>query len=206
MKLFTEKYEGYANTPTFRLDYEGVEFGDPVIIPRDCGNCAWFIAFSYDKSVLNYRLLCKARSHGNPHYGCPEGGYESGWSSRVAVINKQFNYAYADVSSRGIELDKFLNIIALQYVGDVFITMRETDTDLEYVIEPYFADKHDSYFLGEHEDDVFTILHTNEPGFVEIALYHLTGHEDMYVWPDGDVHYEAMPSWKSDDCVHYPAK
>ena len=202
MKLSIEKYEGYANTPVFKLDYEGIKFDKPLLVPINDGDTAWYLSFNYDRSVLNYRLLCKMRRDGNSNFGYKVAGYESGWASRVSVINKQLNYAYADVCSRGVELDKLLYLIHEKYVGDVFLYMREDDTDVEYCIEPYFKDQHDNYCT----DCDYLILHTVEPGFVEIALHHLTGHEDMYVWPDGDVHYDSMPSWKSDDCVYYPAK
>ena len=180
MKLSINAYEGYANTPEFIIDYGDIKFDKPLLVPINDGDTAWYLSCNYDRSVLNYRLLCKMRRDGNTNFGYPEGGYESGWSSRVSVINKHLGYKYVDVSQRGIELDKLLYLIVDKYVGDVFLCMREDDTDVEYCIEPYFKDQHDNYCT----DCDYLILHTVEPGFVEIALHHLVGHQDMYVWPD----------------------
>lgn len=180
MKLSVNKYKGYANTPEFKIDYGNPEFDAPVITPREgvCGGTwgAWFTAFTYDKCVMSYRMLCGTRVDGNVNFGYPEQGYPSGWSSRASVINKVFGYKYVDVSNYGIELDKLLYLIHEKYVGDVFMYKRENGTDVEYAVEPYFKDQHDHYCL----DCDHLILHTIEPGFIEIALKHLTGDNNMY--------------------------
>jgi hypothetical protein len=177
MKLSINKHEGYANTPEFVIDFGDIKFDAPLVVPFGTNGDAWYLAFTYDLSVLNYRLLCEHRINGNTNYGYPEGGYDSGWSSRASVINKQLGYHYVDVSQRGIELDKLLYLVHDKYVGDVFLARRENATDVEYCVEPYFKDQHDNYYTKCN----YIILHTADPDFIEKAMMHLTHSKDMYV-------------------------
>lgn len=178
MKLSIELHDGYANTPEFKIDWGTIEFDAPHIIPLPDVNGhgrAWYLAFNYDLSILNYRALCEFKTDGNTNFGYPEGGYASGWSSRVSCVNKDLGYNYVDVSQRGIELDKLLYMIKDKYVGEVFIAKRENATDKEYVIQPYFHEKHGKYMTELN----YMTIHTIEPEFVELCLSWLTGSTDM---------------------------
>jgi hypothetical protein len=179
MKLSVQAFPHFANTPKFTVDFGHQEFDPPTIIPMGGSSTqAWFISFNYDLSVMDYRLLCEKRQQGNVNYGYSEAGYKSGWASRVSVINKQLGYAYVDVSGRGVELDKFIYLVADKYVGDVYLCRTENDTDLEYHVAPYIKDKVESYPAGNS-----LILHTAEPDFVTRALNFLVGTESKYVGP-----------------------
>jgi len=152
-------------------------------------------------AVVNYRMLCKERSAGNPNFGYPEAGYDSGWSSRSGVLNKHFGYCFIDIGPGfGIEPGKLLPLLKKKYVGDVFLAVRENGTDIEYTVAPYYSDKDYAYPL----DKPHLIVNTSVDAFVEIAEHYLVDTTDnLYVWPDGEMCTGTPYAWKSDDYICY---
>jgi len=167
MKIAVKGYNGFRGCPEFAVDFGLIEFNEPIITELTNDSAA-YMAFSKDSNVLEYRLLRRKAEDGNTHYGYSEGGYLSGWSSRVSVMNNLFGIKFVEAYPYGIRLIAFLELIDRSYKGSVAVRFEAfSEEDMDYTVLPY--DNKRIY------DDSYSVIDCGNPGWIDQAYLALTG-------------------------------
>jgi len=178
----------------------------------------------YDSGMTKYGSFHVDRS-GNPGYGgkffigadeCGESPlvgrtyeFESGWSSRVSVMNNLMGTTLTE-ASHGIGIDIFtlIGLVNEQYEGKVYLNLNITDHDIDYSINPYDEDNVSKFERqgAEHyrnrENYVDLVLNVQSCSFYDdaveffnncreqhdIVLEEVCNHFSNYFWASDDDH------------------
>jgi len=216
-----------ANLPEFNVIFlnQGMLMGHCVHADTfDSNNnvASAYITSVYDSGMTKYGSYHIDRS-GNPGYGgnfyvgageCGESPlvgrnykFESGWSSRVNVMNDLFGTTLTEAThGKGIDIFNLIGIINEQYEGKVYLSFNITDSDIDYSINPYDEDNvskfekqgADHYRNREHYED--TILDVQSESFYDDAVRFFNDCREMNGIISGETcnHFSAY-KWSDDD-------